>query len=62
LRKTAARIAAEPDVAAAFDRPLLRDRPPVGVFERRAARAATLDWPVEVASRERDVAAFGLAE
>jgi len=53
LREAAALIAAEPGVAAAFDQPLFRDRPAVGIFHRGAADAAALDWPVEVASRER---------
>ena len=62
LRKGAARVAAEPGVAAAFDQPLLGDRPAVGVFQRRAADPAALDWPVEVASRERSLSALDLAE
>ena len=47
---------------AAFDQPLFRDRPAVGVFDRRAADAAALDWPVEVASRERSLSALDLIE
>src|SRR3984957_653111 len=53
LREAAPRIAAEPGVAAAFDQPLFGDGPPVGFLERRTGDAAALDWPVEVASRER---------
>jgi hypothetical protein len=62
LRKAAARIAAEPRVSAAFDQPLFRDRSAVGVFHRRAADAAALDWPVEVASRERNLSTLDLIE
>src|SRR3984957_15002545 len=62
LRKAAARIAAEPGVAAPFDQPLLRDGSAVGIFHCRAADAAALDWPVEVASRERSLSALDLIE
>src|SRR4029077_14596562 len=54
----AARIAAEPGVPAALDQPLFRDGSAVGVFHRRAADAAALDWPVKVASRERSLSAL----
>jgi len=45
LRIAAALIAAEPGVPTAFDQPLFRDRLAVGVFQRRTADAAALDWP-----------------
>ena len=62
LGKAAVRIAAEPGVPAAFDQPLFRDRQAVGAFQRSPADAATLDWPVEVASCGRSLSALDLIE